>query len=141
MSARLIGGTPDSYAVEVPVTAGTAIQAGDILDKSGNVVQRATASSTMMTLFGVAAESISTAATAIKVTRFVPGQTWSVDTKNNTATNQLFEGAILQDHLTIDNTSSAVTGPTGVFTPFAFAGQTTDKILIGNFSTIGATTA
>lgn len=131
MAFKLIGGYPDNFTVEGTVTAGTAIAAGDLLDFNGNVLQRATSSSTIHTVFGVAAETITTTATRIKVIPLVDGQIWEVDATNNAATTQLYEGMILTDHATVNNTDTTVTGPTAVFTMIGYAGATTAKRLIG----------
>lgn len=98
---RLVSGIGEDFAFEATVTAGVAIAEGDVLDVSGNVLQRATASSTIHTLVGVAAETITTTATLIRVIPIIGNETqiWEFDTKNNThATNQTFENCILEDH-------------------------------------------
>lgn len=139
MALKLVGGFPDAYAVECTVTAGTAIAEGDALDINGNVLQRATSSSTIHTIVGVAAESISTTATKIKVIPFVQGQLWEVDATNNAATTQLYESMVFTDHDHINNTDSDVTGPTGVFLMLGYKGATTDKKLIGEFTRLQST--
>ena len=101
MAMRLVAGFPDNYTVEGTVTAGTAIADGDILDISGNVLQRATSSSTIHTIFGVAAETITTADNRIKVIPFCQGQLWEVDTANNTDSTELYESMALTDHDTV----------------------------------------
>lgn len=139
MAFKLVSGFPEHFAVECPVTAGTAIQAGEVLAINGNVLERATASSTIHTIWGVSAESISTSASAIKVIPITDSQIWEADCKNNTASNQLFESAILEDHDSLDNTSSDVTGPTGVFTPFALVGAAANKKVLGRFTILQST--
>lgn len=139
MGFRLRGGFPDNFAIEMPITAGTAIQSGDLLDISGNVVQRATSSSTIHTIVGVAAESVSTAAALIKVIPVCQGQIWEADTTNNTAANQLLESCALTDHAYLSNTSSDVTGATGVFLPFALVGAVGDKKVLGEFTRLQST--
>lgn len=103
MAMRLVGGFPDNFTVEGTVTAGVAIAAGDILAINGNVVERATSSSTIHTIVGVAAELIGTAATKIKMIPFVQGQIWEVDAASNSATTQRYESMVLTDHDTIFN--------------------------------------
>ncbi len=133
MAAKLIGGFPDNYTVEATVTAGTAIATGDILDMNGNVLQRATSSSTIHTIFGVAAETITTAATTIKVIPFVDGQLWEVEGGTTIVAAMLYEGMVLTDHDTVNNSNTTVTGPTAVFTMVGYAGAGSDKRLIGFF--------
>ena len=124
----------------MPIATGVAIAAGDLLDISGNVVQRATSSSTIHTIVGVAAETVSTTATTIKVIPVCQGQIWLADCTNNThASNQLFESCALTDHVTLSNTSSDVTGPTGVFLPFANVGGVTNKKMLGEFTRLQST--
>jgi hypothetical protein len=131
MAFRLVGGFPENYIVEATVTAGVAIAEGDFLDMNGNVLQRGTSSSTIHTAFGVAAETISTTATTIKVIPFIDGQLWEVDVANNTATTQLYEGMVLTDHDTVNNSDTTVTGPTAVFTPVRIVGAAADKKMQG----------
>jgi len=141
MSARLVSGPGDDFQIEATVTAGTAIQKGEILERSGNVLQRATSSTTIHTIFGVSGEAITTAATKIKVIPIIPNaaQIWELDTTNNEATTMRYETNVLTDHNKLDNTNSDVTGPTGVFTQIGFSGATTDKKALGFFNKLGVT--
>ncbi len=133
MAMRLVGGAPLALIRQGPVTAGVAIQAGDVLAITGNVLIRATATSTIHTVVGVAAETITTAAALISYIPFVDGQEWDCDTASNTSTNQLFEGAILSTTALIDNTSSEVAGPTAIFLPHAVVGTAAERRLLGTF--------
>lgn len=139
MAFKLVGGYPENFAVEVPITAGVAIATGDLLDINGNVLQRATSSTTIHTVWGVAAETVSTAATAIKVIPVTDSQIWEADCTNNTAANQLFESCALTDHAYLSNTSSDVTGSTAVFTPFALVGAAATKKVLGRFTILQST--
>ncbi|OGJ58621.1 hypothetical protein A2635_03980 [Candidatus Peribacteria bacterium RIFCSPHIGHO2_01_FULL_51_9] len=141
MAFKLRGGMPENFAVELPVTAGVAIATGDLLDISGNVVQRATSSSTIHTIWGVAAETIGTGATTIKVIPITgPGQIWEADCTNDThASNQLFESCALTDHAYLSNTASDVTGATGVFTPYANVGAVGNRKMLGEFTRLQST--
>jgi hypothetical protein len=134
-----VGGTPESFDFEATVTAGTAIAAGDVLAINGNVLERATASSTIHTILAVASETISTSATKIKVTLIRPGQIWEAATKNNTDATELYESMILNDEASVDNTDSDVTGPTGIFTCLALVGATGDKKCLGEFTRLQST--
>jgi hypothetical protein len=133
MAISLIAGFPETQAIEGTVTAGTAIAEGDLLEYNGNVLQRATSSSTIHTLAGVSLETISTTDTEIKFAPLLPGQLFEVDVANNTASTQRYESMILTDHDTINNTDTTVTGPTGVFKCLALTGAASDKKLIGTF--------
>ena len=139
MAMRLRGGFPDNYTVQGTVTAGVAIAIGDILDISGNVLQRATSNSTIHTIVGVAAETITTAATTIKFIPFVQGQLWEVDTANDTDGTELYESMALTEHDTVNNSDSDVTGATGVFFCLSLTGATGDRKLIGEFTRLQST--
>ena len=139
MAISYIGGFPESSTQEGTVTAGTAIADGDVLAYNGNVLERATSSTTIHDIAGVAAETISTTDTVILFKQFLPGQHYLVDTANNTATTQRYEGMILTDHDTINNTDTTVTGPTAVFKAFALQGAAGDKKLIGEFQRSAST--
>lgn len=143
MAFKLISGPGDDFQFEATVASGTAIQQGDALDKIGasNVLQRATATSTIHTIFAIAGESISATATKIKCIPIIGSmqQIWEVATTNNTATTQRYQNAILTDTATLNNTGSDVTGPTGIFTMLDFAGVVADKKATGFFNKLGAT--
>lgn len=136
MAFKLVGGTQEPFVVELPVTAGVAIAAGDLVDINGNVVQRATSSSTIHTIVGVAAETISTSATKLKVQLIVPGQLWEAEAAAATAATQILESMALTDHDTVNNSDSDVTGPTGVFTCLAVVGSSK---LMGEFTRLQST--
>lgn len=140
MGMRRVGGI-DIAAFEYTVTAGTAIAEGDILAESGNVVQRATSSSTIHTISCVAAETITTSDTQIQCIPIVSGpiQLWEVDTANATASTQLYENMALTDHDTVNNSGSDVSGATGVFHPLALVGAASDKKLLGYFTRLPVT--
>jgi hypothetical protein len=139
MAFKLVGGFPDGYSIEGTVTAGTAIAEGDMLAINGNVLQRATSSSTIHTIVGVAAETITTSDTKIKYIPIVQGQLWEVDTANNTDSTELYESMVLTDHDTVNNSDTDVTGETGVFLCLGFKGATSDKKLLGEFTRLQST--
>jgi len=138
---RLVSGIGEDFAYEATVTAGTAVAEGDVLDINGNVLQRATASSTIHTLAAVAAETISTTATKIRVIQIIGNETqiWEFDTANNTDSTERYENCILTDHDTLNNTDTTVTGSTGIFTILNFVGATGDKKVLGHFNRLQVT--
>lgn len=136
---KLVGGTIEPYTVEGTVASGVAIAEGDALVINGNVLERATSSSTIHTLMGIALETITTAATTIRFQPIVQGQIWEVESKNNTATTQRYESMIFEDHNSIDNTDTDVTGPTGVFLCLAPIGAAADKRLLGELTRLQST--
>jgi hypothetical protein len=142
MAFKLRSGFPETQAFSYPVTAGTAITAGTVLVINGNVVAAADANATIHTIVAVAAESIGTGPSSILAIPILgPGQVWEADCVNNThASNQLFESGILDSTgLLFNNTASDVTGPTGVFTPFANVGAVADKKVLGEFTRLQST--
>lgn len=140
MGFRLRGGYPENFAMEGTVTAGTAVAAGDVLAINGNVLERATSSSTVHTIVGVAAETITVDDAKIKFIPICQGQIWEADTNANThATNQLYESCALTDHDTLDNSGSDVTGATGVFLIMANVGAVADKKVLGEFTRLQST--
>jgi len=139
MAVSYVGGMTESSAIQGTVTAGVAIAEGDVLAYNGNVLERATSSTTIHDIAGVALETITTTDTLILFAQFMPGQQYEVDTANNTATTQRYEGMILTDHDTINNTDTTVTGPTAVFKAFGLIGAVGDKKLIGEFQRSAST--
>ena len=140
MAFKLVGGFPDSFIIEAPVTAGTAIAEGQALAINGNVLERVTASSSIHTLFGIAAKTITTAADTILVRPVCQGQIYEGATLNNThATNQIFESAIFSDSDTIDNTGTDVTGPTGIWLMLSPVGAVAGKKVLGEFTRLQST--
>lgn len=139
MAFKLRGGFPDSFTVEAVVTAGVAIAEGDLLAINGNVLERATASSTIHTIFGVAAETITTADSLIKVIPVCQGQLWEADAANNTDSTERYESMVLTDHDTINNTDTDSTGATAVFFNLGAIGATSDKRLLGEFCRLQST--
>jgi hypothetical protein len=139
MAFKLRGGFPEAYTFEATVTAGTAIAEGDVLAINGNVLQRATSSSTIHTIVGVAAETISTTDTKIKVILISNDQLWEADTANSTASTQLYESCALTDHDTLNNSDTDVTGATGVYLILQTLGAATDKRVLGQFTRLQST--
>ena len=136
---KYIGGFPDQAALEGTVTAGVAIADGDILDINGNVLQRATSSTTIHTIMGVAAGTISATDTLILWKPFIQGQLYEVDVANSTAADQVYESMVLTDHDTINNTGTDSTGATAVFLALALKGAAADKKLLGEFTRLQST--
>ena len=141
MSFRLVSKVSGSESRQGTVTAGTAIAAGEMLAINGNVLERATSASTIHTCVGVATETISTTATTILYTPIIAGQRWSVDVANATAITQLYEGMILSDHDTVNNTDTTVATQTAVFWCDGIEGAIGDKKLLGEFQKSKSTSA
>ncbi len=138
MAFELVGGLPDSFDIEATVTAGTAIAKGDVLAINGNVLAQSSSSSTIHTILAVAAETISTSATKIKVTIIRAGQLWKA-TCNQTfvIATMRYETYALTDCTKIANDSTDVTGATGVFTALFACPVATE--CIGEFTRLQST--
>ena len=134
MAFELVLGTTDSSPgnIRLAKTAVTAMAAGDVLawNVSSNALERATSSSTTLTVYGVCVETRVAADTNVLVCPFGPMQVWRCDVTNTSATTQIGERAALTDQATLNNSDSDVTGTTGVFRQLGFVGATTDKKML-----------
>lgn len=139
MAFKLVGGFPDNFTLEGTVTAGTAIAAGDVLVINSNVLAQGAASATIHTIVGVAAETITTADTKIKYIPITQGQIWEAPTLNDTASTQLYESCILDGCTTVNNTSTDVTGPTGVALIVGILGAVSDKRVLVELTRLQST--
>jgi hypothetical protein len=129
----LMGGAIDQAPIEVPVSSLTAAK-GTVAAVSGNVVIAATSSSTVLTIFGVFDDAVTSSMTFARVIPVFPWQVWKADTTNNThATNQTLERCALTDASTVNNTGSDVASTTGVFQIIAPLGAVGDKKVLGRF--------
>jgi len=123
------------------VPASTTITAGSLLasDFTNKGLIPATAASTVLTIMGIATQSVASSASVQQV-NFVPvDQAVYVvaDCTNNTAANQLCIRHILTDANTIANTSTNITINTGVFYALGTVGAASDKKLYGYFIKVG----
>jgi hypothetical protein len=141
MAFRLVssnGDVSDSSAINLPgsgvINANTAVDF--IRGSGGNVVAPSSNASTTTMVFGVSLDYIQGASDAyVKVIPFLPEQLWEVDCANATVTAQVGLRHIFSaSRGYIHNTSSDVTGQTGVFLALAASSLTTGSgKLLGRF--------
>lgn len=140
MAFRLVGA---AGAVVDPsmvnVSASGVIHNGESVDfirTTGVVVGPSSSSSTTTMIFGVGQDYAQGASdTYVRVIPFTDGQLWEVDCANAAATGQLgLRHAFSASRGFVHNTSSDVTGATGVFLALAMSSLTTGSgKLIGKF--------
>ena len=134
MSFKLVNGGNDQSGATVRVakTAETAMAKGDVVawDIANNAVERATSSTTVLTLFGVCMEARVAGDTDVLVQPINGSQIWEADTANNThATDQTGERCALTDHDTLNNSGTDVSthGGAAVARIIAPVGAVADK--------------
>lgn len=102
----------------VSVFASGTIRRGSVVDmtRSTNTVSPSSSNSTYTMIFGVSLDFVEGASdTKVRIVPFVPGQLWSADCSNITATNQLMIRHSLTDFVSLNNTSTDVKTSKGVF--------------------------
>jgi hypothetical protein len=115
-------------------TIGDAVQAdwtSDALD-----VAVATSSSKTTNIYGVAMETVTSAATELLVAIINDKQRWEADTASATVVNSNMLRMVLTDKATVNNTSGADdTSVNAVFQQFGVVGALADKRIVGRFLT------
>jgi hypothetical protein len=144
MAFNFVRGAGDS--LESPAAllmyASGIVRAGGVVEfsKTGGVgVTPSSASSTTTTVFGICLDYAQGASdTQVRVVPIVAGQLWQADCTDVALTAQIGLRHILNaDQVTVRNTSTDVTGATGVFRAVAMTGLSTGSgKLIGYFETI-----
>jgi len=124
------------------VPASTTITAGMLLafDRTNDGVIPATATSTTLSICGIATSAVTTGGGETAIVKGVPvDQAVFVvaDCTNNTAANQLYQRHILTDANTIANTSTDITINTGIFLALGMVGAASNKKLYGYFIKTG----
>ena len=106
---------------------------------AANLVTPAASGTTYTSIFGIALDYIQGASDSqTRVIPFVQGQLWEADCANGMTTAMLFIRHALTDNLTVNNTTSDVDTPTGVFIAYAIpnyvsAGVSNTFRVIGEF--------
>lgn len=118
MSFRLVKGSGAQLREKARIPASTTITKDAVLalDATNNGLIPATSSSTTKTIRAVAQEALASSGSAseIDVMYIEPGQLFEADCTNATNVNQLFKRHALTNSLTVNNSSTEATGPTGV---------------------------
>lgn len=134
MSFRLVKeGTDDPQYRKMRV-ASQAYTLGDVvmLDATSNSVDvvPATASVTPGTLFGVAMETVTSAATALLVCLIVPSQEWEATASNTASADHNYLHMLLTDKAAVNNTTNNTTDEA----VFVQTGIVSSTKIVGSFS-------
>jgi hypothetical protein len=118
-------------------TSSLAITQGDLLvfDRANNVVIKATSSTSMEDVAGVAVETITSAETSVLVQRVTEDDEYVVNTTNNTTTASNYERMVLTDENEVNNTGTDSTSDAAVFMQISPVGAAADKKIRGRFVT------
>lgn len=128
----------DVGAISLPISS-TAFTKDTLLmaDRSNNILIAATSSAATTNSLWLARETVTTAATEIKVEPVLFDQIYVCDCTNATASTQILERMVLTDAATINNTSTDSAVNEGIFEALAISGAASDKKLIGRFLILG----
>jgi len=115
--------------------ASQAYTIGDLvaLDTSADAVDvvPATSSSTTATIYAVAIETVTSAATSLLCTLVNDQQEWECDCTNTPTTNDNYQKMVLTDKSTINNTHTNSTAATAVFLQTGVIGAASAKKIVG----------
>lgn len=119
-------------------TSSLAITAGDLLafDRSNNIVIKATSSSSMEDLAGVAVETITSSDTSVLVQRITTDDEYIAPLTNNSASSMNYERMVLTDENEVNNTGTDSTSDAAVFMQISPVGAAADKKARGRFVTV-----
>lgn len=92
----------------------------------------ATSSSKTTNIFGVAMQTVTSAATVLLIALLNPFQRWSADTTNTPSTNHTMQRMILTDKATVNNTGTDDTSVNAVFQQTGVV-DVTGKRIVGRF--------
>lgn len=101
----------------------------------------ATSSTTTALVYAVAMETVAATATEALFCLVTPEQEWSVDSTNNSSTNDNYQHMVLTDKSTVNNTHSNSTAATAVFLQTGVSGAASDKRIVGNILKVANVTA
>lgn len=112
-------------------TSSLAVTVGDLLafDRTNEVAIKATATSSMEDIVGVAVETIASAATSVLVQRIGADDEYEVATTNNSAANN-YQRMILTDEATVNNTGTDSTSDAAVVMQISTVGAAADKKIL-----------
>lgn len=117
---------PDTTEFRTHTIASQAYTLGDLVDvsRTAGTVTPSTASSTTVTIRGVAMQTVTSAATTLLIALASPRQRWTVDAVNATNTAHNGQRMILTDKATVNNTGTDSTSASAVFEQLATASST-----------------
>ncbi len=129
---------PDTTVYRVMRVASQAYTIGDAVmaDRTADAIEvvPATSSSVTTNIFGVAMETVTSAATTLLCALITDRQSWVADAVNAPVTNDNYQRMALTDKGTVNNSHTDQTGPTGVFLQQGVV-DATGKRIVGNFIT------
>lgn len=133
----------DSTVYRVVRVASQAYTIGDavMLDRTADAVDvvPATASSNSTNIFGVAMQTVTSAATELIIALVTPRQLWSVVSVSNTAaTNDNYQRMLLANKSQVNNTHTDNTTDEAVFTQ---TGIISTSAIVGRFNAVAGVTA
>ncbi len=101
----------------------------------------ATASTVTGNVYAVAMETVLSTATEALFCLVTPEQEWSVDSANNSSTNDNYQKMILTDKSTVNNTHTNSTSASAVFLQTGVTGAASAKRIVGNILRVPNVTA
>ena len=137
MAFKLIKDTQETEIVTVRI-ASQAYTIGDLvyLDRVSDgtdVLPVSVGNGTQNSVYGVAAQTVTSAATTLDVYVVQPWQVWQVASTNNAVVNDKFTRMIIGANPgTVNNTGTDVSGSTAIFQQTGVVGALTAKQLVGN---------
>ena len=112
-----------------------AVTKGDLMayDRANNVVIKATSTTSMEDLAGVATETVANTATELELQEIEDGDEYVVSTTNSTTAASNYERMVLTDENEVNNTGTDSTSDAAVFEQLYPVGAAADKLIRGRF--------
>ena len=138
MAFSLIKDTQETEYVKVRI-ASQAYTIGDAvyLDRTADAIDMLPVSvgnGTPNSIFGVAMETVASAATELLVAVIQPWQVWKVDSTNASVVNDKYQRMIIGASAgVVNNSHTDVAGSTAIFQQTGVVGALTDAKIVGNF--------
>lgn len=137
MAFKLVKDTQETEMVPVRI-ASQAYTIGDLvyLDRTSDgvdVLPASVGNGTPNSIFGVAAETVTSSATSMLVYVVQPWQVWQVAATNTSVINHKYQRMIIGANAgTVNNTGTDVSDSTAIFQQTGVVGALADKQLVGN---------
>ncbi len=108
---------------------------GDVLayDRSNHVLIKATSSTSIEDLAGIATEDYTTAMTSVLYQKIIMKDKYVVNTTNNSSSNHNYQRMVLTDAATVNNTGTDSTNDAAMFMQTGTIGAAGDKKIVGEF--------
>ena len=138
MAFSLVKDTQETEYVKVRI-ASQAYTIGDAvyLDRTADAIDMLPVSvgnGTPNSIFGVAMETVASAATELLVAVIQPWQVWKVDSTNASVVNDKYQRMIIGASAgVVNNSHTDVAGSTAIFQQTGVVGALTDAKIVGNF--------